>query len=287
MPLYQMFRAVLAAALLSLHVLGAQSPSPTSRPPREWAASTAANEVAILQRSDVYLRYRMHLVDQKGDQTRDVIESRDGTVARLILRDGRPLTPEQDAAERERLDDMIKAPASYAKHVKNDTAGKKLAADLVLQMPDAMIYTYAPGQPQIGPGQGMGEVVLDYHPNPKWSPTSTTAEALTGLQGRMWIDIKTRQLLRMEGEIFKPVNFGWGMLAHIYPGGKLLLEQTSVDERHWIYERFSQQISIRALMLKTLNVNTEIEASQFQVLPSAMSYQDAIQLLLATPLPAK
>ena len=288
---YKVWRLVSPSAVLfllaGLYYRASCQPPPLSMPPRQWAVETAANEVAILHHSDVYLRYRMHMVDPKGDQVRDVIESKDGTVARLLLRDGRALTPDEDAAERERLSDMLNSPAAYAKHVRSEESGKKMAADLVAQMPDAMIYTYAPGQPQVGQNEGAGEVVLDYQPNPEWKPTSTPAEALTGLRGRMWIDIKTRQMIRMEGEIFKPVNFGWGMLAHIYPGGKLLLEQTDAGKQRWIYKRFQEQVSVRALMVKALNIHTEIEASQFQVLASTISYQEAIRQLLATPLPTR
>ncbi len=87
----------------------------------------------------------METVNEKGDQVRDVIESKDGTVARLIMRDGKPLTAEQDKAERDRLTDMISSPAAYAKHVKNTESEKKMADTLVPMMADAMINTYAPG----------------------------------------------------------------------------------------------------------------------------------------------
>jgi hypothetical protein len=224
----------------------------------------------------------MHIVDQNGDQLRDVIESKDGTVARLIQRDGRALTPDEDAAEKQRLNDIIASPDIYAKHVRNDASGKKHAADLIRQMPDAMIYTYTPGQPQSGHDTNGEEVVMDYSPNPKWSPSSTMAEALTGLEGRLWIDVKTHQMTRMEGHIFKPVNFGWGMLAHIYPGGNLVLEQTNAVGQRWIYTHFTQEVNVRALMLKTLRVNTRIDASNFQLVPGPLTYQDAVRQLLAT-----
>ena len=42
----------------------------------------------------------METINEKGHQVRDVIESKDGTVARLILKDGKPLTPEEDKGER-------------------------------------------------------------------------------------------------------------------------------------------------------------------------------------------
>ncbi|MEO6802349.1 MAG: hypothetical protein ABI197_03780 [Granulicella sp.] len=260
--------------------------APTSRAPRDWAVDVANNELAALQHSDIYLRYRMHVVDQKGDQVRDVIETKEGTVARLILRDGRPLTAEQDAAERERLSGMIDSPDLYMKHVKSGAEGKKLAADMIRLMPDAMIYSYVPGQPQEGHDEGSGKVVLDYHPNPKWSAPSTISEALTGLEGRMWIDVKTHNLLRMEGQIFKPINFGWGMLARIYPGGKVSLEQTPVGGgQRWIYTHFTEDVTVRAMMVKTLHVHTQVDAYDFQILPKVLSYQEAIRQLLATPLP--
>ena len=227
----------------------------------------------------------MHVVNEKGDQVRDIIESKDGTVARLILKDGKPLTEEQDKAERARLNDMLASPDTFAKHVKNDSSGRKIADQLIQLMPDAMLYTYTPAQPQTGRSGGGLEVVLDYKPNPQFKPPTTTAEALTGLEGRMWIDATNRHLVRMEGTIFRGVNFGWGMLAHIYPGGKLVLEQANAGNNRWIFTHFVQRVTVRALMVKTLNVNETVDASAFQTLPSPISYQDAVHLLLDTPLP--
>jgi hypothetical protein len=246
-----------------------------------------ANELKVLHRRDPYLRYHMHLHDEKGDRVRDVIESKDGTVARLIMKDGRPLTADEDKAERDRLNALIESPATFAKHVKAEENNKKLGDDLMKLMPDAMIYTYVPGQPQL-PNHKEPTIVLDYEPNPKFNPPTTTSEALRGLKGRAWIDAKERQVVRMEGTVFQPVNLGWGILAHIYPGGKLVLEQTNAgapDVDRWIFIHFVEQLTVRALMMKTINVHANIDADQFQILPAPLSYQDAIRTLLNTPLP--
>ena len=238
--------------------------SPLSADPLVWVRAAAANELTALHYERTYLRYRMHVVDDKGDKIRDVLESKNGSVARLILRDGKPLTEEQDKAERQRLNDMLESPSAYAKHVKNDDSGRKIADSLIKLMPEAMLYTYVPGQPQTGKNPGMVEIVLDFEPNPKFSPPTTTAEALTGLKGRVWIDAKSRYVVRMEGTIFRGINFGWGMLAHIYPGGKLMVEQTDIGGGRWIFTNFTEQLSVRALMVKTLNVKTNVEASEFK-----------------------
>jgi hypothetical protein len=245
----------------------------------------AANELTALNHPHSYLRYRMHVVDGKGDMVRDVIESEAGSVARLILRDGRPLTEEEDKAERQRLNDMIASPSDFERHVKSDSSARKLADSLIKLMPDAMIYTYTPGQPQTGKNGGATEIVLDYKPNPAFKPPTITAEALTGLEGRIWIDPKSHQLVRIEGTIFHAVNLGWGMLAHIYPGGKLVLEQADAGNNRWIYTRFTEDLRVRALMLKTVDIHEDVDAYSFQTLPGPIQYQDAIHMLLNTPLP--
>ena len=261
--------------------------NPLAEPPRSWVADAAANELVALHHQNSYLRYRMHVIDAKGDQVRDVIESKDGSVARLISKNGRPLSEEDDKAERQRLNDMVSSPSDYFKHVKNEGEGRKLADQLIRLMPDAMIYSYTPGQPQTGRNGGGLEIVLDYKPNPKFSPPSTPAQALTGLEGRAWIDAKSRQVVRMEGTIFRPVNFGCGMLAHIYPGGHLVLEQTNAGGNRWIFTQFKEDLDVRALMVKTIHVHTDVDAGSFRTLAGGMSYQDAVRMLLDTPLPAR
>jgi hypothetical protein len=46
------------------------------------------------------------------------------------------------------------------------------------------------------------------------------------------------------------------------------------------------QLSVRALMVKTVNVNSTVEAGSFQTL-GPINYQDAIHMLLETPLPQR
>jgi hypothetical protein len=254
-------------------------------PARDWIVATIENELKALHKEGSPLRYRMHVIDAKGDMVRDIIESKDGTVARLILKSGRLITPEEDSAERDRLQSMIDNPSAFAKHMKGDAEEKKLADSLIRLMPDAMLYSYVPGQPQVQSSSSATQVVIDYKPNPKFNAPNMEAEALSGLQGRIWIDTQTHQVVRAEGNIFQSVNLGWGVVAHVYPGGKLLLEQTNAGGGRWIYSHFIEQINVRALMVKTVHVQQDVTASDFQILQGPISYQDAVKLLLSTPLP--
>lgn len=233
-----------------------------------------------------FLRYRTHMKDAKGDQLRDVIESTDGTVARVLQRNGQTLTRQEDEAEHARLQEMLDSPDTFSKHVQKDRNGKKLAVDLLGRLSAAMLFTFAPGQPQ---RQDHGtnspaEIVLDFAPNPAWTPPTMTAEVLTGLRGRVWIDTRSRYLVRMEGEIFQSVNFGFGVLARVIPGGKVVLQQEQVGEDRWIVDHFEEHVSVRAMLVKTLKEDTELHAFDFHVVPG-MAYRTAIQQLLSHDVP--
>src|ERR1700734_387250 len=132
-----------------------------------------------------------------------------------------------------------------------------------------------------------GEVVLDFHPNPDFHPPTMFAECLTGLEGRVWIDPRTRTLTRIEARVLRPVNMGFGILAKIYPGGTLALDQVNVGEDHWVYSHLDEHVTARVLMVKNYPENTVITSWDFRPMPSLLSYQDGIRTLLSMPVATK
>jgi hypothetical protein len=276
---------VVAAAMCGISAQAPAHPMDiTETTPRSWVEAAAVNEQHIINDDGSFpLRYRIRKVDAKNDVTRDIIESRQGTVARLVQRNGQPLTAQEDAAERARLTAMLNSPGDFIKHHKRDNAARGYSMDLVLEMPRAMIYTYTPNQPQRPNATGQ-EVVIDFTPDPHYKPPTLVADILTGLQGRLWIDRKSLRVTRVEGRVLHPVDFGWGMLARIYPGGTVEFEQANAGGDRWAYSHLRENITIREMMLKTVQQHTDMDAADFKILPAPVSYQEAIHILLATPL---
>jgi len=266
----------------------AQAPSHpldlTASTPQSWVEAAAVNEQRIINDDGSFpLRYRIRKVDAKNDVTRDIIESKQGTVARLVQRNGQPLTAREDAAERARLTAMLDSPSDFIKHHKRDNAARGYSMDLVREMPRAMTYTYTPGQPQ-RPNVSEQEIVIDFKPDPHYKPPSLVTDILTGLEGRVWIDRKSQRVTRIEGHVLHAVDFGWGMLARIYPGGTVEFEQTNAGGDRWAYSHLRENITIREMMVKTVQQHTDMDAADFKILPAPVGYQEAIHMLLATPL---
>ena len=275
--------AIAAGASCVLAQSPAQAPDLQGSTPQSWAEAAANNELRIIDDDGSFpLRYRMRKVDAKGDTTRDVIESRQGTVARLVQRNGQPITAAEDAAERERLQAQINSPSDFAKHHKRDNAARNYSMELVRQTSHAMIFTYTPGQPQ-RPNFAGPQVVLDFTPDPHYKPSSLIDDTLTGIEGRVWIDRKSQRVLRVEGHVLHPIDFGWGVLGRIYPGGHVEFEQTNAGGDRWAYAHVREDLTIR-MLIKTMQEHQSMDAADFQLLPAPLNYQDAIRILLATPL---
>ncbi len=255
--------------------------------PRAWAEAATKIELGIIQSEGTFpLRYRVRKVDAKGDTTREVIETRQGTVARLVERNGHPLSAEEDAAERERLNDQIDSPEDFLRHHKHDRSTEEYSMQMVRLLPQAMLFSYAPGQPQ-PKGESSPQVVLDFRPDPKFRPPNMLSEVLTGFEGRAWVDAQSHVMTRIEGHILHPINFGFGILARLYPGGTVEFEQVRVSGDRWAYRHVEEHVTVREMMVKTSPQNVEMTSWDFHTMPELMDYRDAIRLLLATPLPLK
>jgi hypothetical protein len=265
-------------------VIAGPQPALPSGTTNSWVEGAVRNELAIMQDEKHPMRYLIRIVNRKGDMTREVIESAQGNVARLIQRDGKPITASEDADERKRLNDILSSPGDFLKHQERNSAGSTYATQLIKLLPQAGIYTYAPGQPQPA-GSTSPQVVIDFRPNPEFHPPTMVAELLTGLKGRVWIDARTGTMTRIEGDVIRPVNLGWGVVARIYPGGHVEFEQTVVEGKRWIYSHLDMNITIREVMFHTVNDKTRMNTSNFQLLPSPMSYQDAVHALLSRQIP--
>jgi len=258
------------------------APQPPMPPgtPKSWAETAVRRQLEIIQDDEHPMRYLVRVVNRKGDTTREIIESAQGNVARLLQRNGKPITAAEDAAERERLNGILTSPGDFLKHEQRNSPGRTYALQIIKLMPSATLYTYTPGQPQ-PPGATAQQVVIDFKPDPAFHPPSMVSEILTGLAGRVWIDLRTGTMTRMEANVIRPVNFGWGFVARVYPGGHVEMDQTLIDGKDWAFTHVDSNVTVREVMFHTVNDKTRMNAWNFQFLPTRMPFQDAVRALLA------
>ena len=88
--------------------------------------------------------------------------------------------------------------------------------------------------------------VLQADPKPGYQPTSRETKMLTGMAGRLWIDKREKQWVKVQAEVIKPVSF-FGFFAKVQKGTRFLLEQEPVGNGIWEPKHFSMQVNASAL----------------------------------------
>jgi hypothetical protein len=221
------------------------------------------------------VRYVLRKQDEKGVTTKEIVPTREGDVARLIARNDKPLTPEQNQAELDRLSNLMAHPEIQEHRYKREQEDSGRADEMVRLLPDAFLYTYL----DMAPGPNGPAYRLSFKPNPNFRPPDREAEVYHGMEGELWIDQGQERIVKLDAHLIADVNFGWGILGKLYKGGTLTIEQKDVGHRHWEATLMKLNLTGVALMFKPLSFQTTETSTDFQPVPLNMSYQDAIHML--------
>ncbi|MGI8773051.1 MAG: hypothetical protein ACR2JE_16630 [Acidobacteriaceae bacterium] len=233
------------------------------------------NEMHASNSSNQPFRYRLHKSDEKGSSTKEIVETRDGDVARLLELNDQPLTPDQQQKELARLSNLLAHPELQAHRRKREKEDSNRADEMVRLLPDAFLYTNL----GIVPGPSGPAYRLSFKPNPAFIPPDREAELYHGMAGELWIDVAEKRMAKLDGHLISDVNFGWGMIGRLYQGGTILVVQKNVGMHHWEQTQLQLNLTGKILMVKDLIIKTTEAASDFHPVEKQMTYQDAIHLL--------
>src|SRR5512140_3421157 len=77
---------------------------------------------------------------KRGVLTKEMVETKDGIVARLVAVNDRPVTPEERQADDERLSKLLSDPQARAQKLKQQQEDEKRTRKMVAALPDAFVY---------------------------------------------------------------------------------------------------------------------------------------------------
>jgi hypothetical protein len=196
-------------------------------------------------------------------QTFEVTMLEGSPYERLLALNDKPLPPEQRQQEQEKFEREVhdrRSETSRQRHARitkyeNDRADENL---LMQQMVSAFIFHLA-GQEQV---ENVDCYLLKATPNPTYRPAVEKARALTGMQGRMWIDKVHHHWVKIQAQVVKPVAFGF-ILARVKPGTRFDLEQTPIGNV-WLPKKFIQSVNASVLGLYGIRSQDETYWSEYR-----------------------
>jgi hypothetical protein len=269
--------------VILLLTAGAQEISHTGNPtldPPKLVRDASWNELHAKSPGRSF-SYRQHKVDPKGSTLKQIVETKDGDVARLLEKDGKPLPPDEEKAELDRLNHLLEHPEEQEHRHKKEQEDGARGDEMVRMLPDAFLYT-SDGMVQ-GPNGPCYR--LKFRPNPAFTPPDREGEVYHGMVGVLWIDQAQMRLAKIDAHLISDVNFGWGVLGRLYKGGSIEVENADVGLHHWETTHMKLQLQGKILMMKSVDFSTTEDFSDFQMQPQELSYQEAIHLLQRVPGP--
>ena len=236
------------------------------------------NELHPSPASDIHWKYRLEKEIAGKRETREVVETRFGSLDRLLLIAGKPLTDDQASEERERI---WRFSHSVSEQKKAEQARRKdiEQRDALMKMiPDAFLFEYG--------GENGNLTKITFKPNPHFRPPSREGKVLQEMAGEMWVDARMNRLASISGHLMNEVRFGGGLLGHLEKGGEFELKRAEIAPGDWETTEMNINMRGKALLFKNISVQQKELHSDFQRLPADTNLADAANLLLKQTLVA-
>ncbi len=276
-PVRRLFSLILPLAFSAASAGLAPSAQPLPQPQALVERALAA-ELRATQDAAHPMRFQLYKSSPRLTSTKQIVETADGAVARLVAVNGQPLTASQEQAEQARLDALLGDPARQHHRKQREDEDTARALKVLRALPTAFLYR---DEGPAGAGGG-GEEVFSFTSNPAFNPPDLETQVLTAMVGRLFIDTAHQRVTRLEGRLQSDVDFGWGILGRLNKGGSILITQRDVGRDQWRIVRFEMAMSGRVLF-KTRIFDTVEEQTRFAPVPAGLTFQQAIQMLRAAP----
>jgi hypothetical protein len=233
--------------------------------------SRAAGEFSHLNHP---MRYRLHKSSPRITSTKEIVETREGDVARLVAINDQPLSAADEQREQARLDALLSNPRLQQHRKQSEDSDTERALKVLRVLPTAFLYQF------VGTGTAStGAVVkFTFKPNPQFSPPDLETGVLTAMAGEIWIDPVQERVVRLAGSLQQNKEFGLGILGQLDKGGWVEIDQADVGGHQWRIVHLKLVMTGRVLF-KTKNSDSVQEYTQFAPVPTNMNYKQAIQML--------
>jgi len=215
--------------------------------------------------------YRLEKEQYGKKQVEEIVETKEGSLSRLLSVNGLPLTPKQQMEEDERVRELMANRSAQQKLRRSLDAENLQGRRLFKMLPDAFVFSYAGGDGNL--------VKLSFRPNPSFRAPSLEARVFHDMEGEMWVDCKQERLAGFDGHLTQAVKFGFGLLGHLDKGGHFEVRQAEVVPGHWDMTTLSLEMTGKALLFASIGVQKKENHQDFHRVSDDLTLTQAADIL--------
>lgn len=282
------FRALGCLLVVTAALGGAQTSPPSPKPLPD--ISTLMYQVEEHQKASEALvkdyLYHAFAVQQSEDGKGGVkkTETEDAEVFyvagvridRLIRKNGRELTAEEQRKESQRIDKKI----AEAKKKPGQDERDVVTVSRFLELGSF-------GNPRRVILDGRDTIAVDFTGNPKAKTRNRFEGAIRDMEGTVWVDEQDRSLRKIQGHFLNSFKVGGGLLANIQKDSSFEAEWTKVNGEVWLPASASGSGSIRLLLLFNFHGTLRVVNSNYRKFHATATILPATQSGIQTEPPAE
>ncbi len=108
---------------------------------------------------------------------------------------------------------------------------------------------------------GHAAVLVSFKPRSSYKPQTRQGEILKHVAGRAWVSEDDHQLARVDAEVIDDVSIGFGILAKLKKGTRIVAERQKFNDEIWLPSRTEVSLAARVIF-KGYNLRQIVEYSE-------------------------
>jgi hypothetical protein len=165
-------------------------------------------------------------------------------IARMVKKDGKPLTEEEQQKETERVTKAVeKAEKPPPEKPKED---EQISLPRILEVSDVR-------NPRRENFRGRSTIVFDVIGQKDLKAHGLSEDLSKKLQGTVWIDEADRMVTRMEAVFDDNFHVGGGLVANVQKGSRFSFDQAPINGEVWLLADTEISIQVRLLLFKGIH----------------------------------
>jgi hypothetical protein len=230
-----------------------------------------AVQTELAANRDDHSRWRYKDDNRDGSATVSiVVQTDEGSVKRLISRNGQPLNEAEARAEDERVQSFIHDPEKIARQKRDAAQDDKNATELLNMLPEAFGWTVQSEDEQ--------KITLHFAPNPNFHPPDMQSRVLGDMTGELVVDKGQNRIMTISGRLGHDVTIGWGMLGRLHEGGTFRVERREIASKQWQITETHVHIEGRALFFKNIGQQQDEVQTEFTPVPHGTTLEQAAEM---------
>jgi hypothetical protein len=198
-------------------------------------SAAAATELDADRNDHSAYEYRDHDVTPDHDTLFLTIETPEGNLHRKLEDHGKPLTPEQRAADDAENMKLLRDLGLQKKLRHDINHDDNQAEELLRILPEAFVWTIAKEEGDL--------ITLDFKRNPNFQPANMEARVFGSMEGQIVVAKADNRIRTIKGRMVEDVKILGGMFGGLHKGGTFQVERREVAPHHWQVTELHVQIA--------------------------------------------